>query len=321
MITGIIVMGFDSGSCGYVEDIAAGLSSRGHRNVRTAYHRGGAPAMSVLEELAAIGADPVAVIPAAVSEGRLTVDLMPADLGMCDNSVSFTRVAGREVAIRFMTALAGTDAMTQTLISRARAAGADGTCGILLLRRGSGVARSARDSGFHAEGLRRGGFPMVAEASVVGGPGSVSSAASALSDMGASRTVILPMMLSVSDHTAGIVEKGMTQYGKTWSSAAPLGAEDDVVSMMESKIPEGWRIVGVEINGTEYNFNDDYKSDIDKTPCKHYFTYVMKDRMYIFPKDIGANRAKKIVNLQNRGKERHAFNRATPAHVFLSVWR
>ncbi len=240
MITGIIVMGVDSGSCGYVEDIAAELSSRGHRNVRSAYHRGGPSAVSVLRELMDIGADPVAVIPAVVSEGRLTVDLMPADLGMCDNSMSFTRAAGGEVAIRFMTALAGTDAMTQILLSRARSAGADGTCGILLLRRGSAVARSARDSRFHADGLRMAGFPMVAEASVTGGPGSVSSAASALSDMGASRILVLPMMFSVSERTAGIIGEGMTQYGRTWSVAAPLGAGGDVVSLMESKIPEGW---------------------------------------------------------------------------------
>lgn len=59
------------------------------------------------------------------------------------------------------------------------------------------------------------------------------------------------------------------------------------------------KIVGVEINGTKYNFSDDYKNKTDKTPGKYYFTYVMKDRLYIFPKEINKVCAKKIMALED----------------------
>ena len=80
MITGVMVLGFDSEipECRRVtEECVRRLAERGHSNVVRAFYRGHPSETEALDELTALHADPIVVLPLVVSEGELSVHRMP----------------------------------------------------------------------------------------------------------------------------------------------------------------------------------------------------------------------------------------------------
>ena len=241
MITGVMVLGFDSEipECRRVtEECVRRLAERGHSNVAGAFYRGHPSETEALDELTAMHADPIVVLPLVVSEGELSVHRLPKAMGMPDNCCSFTYDSeGHEAAVRFSTSFNWHIKVTELLEKRIMEAGGRSGDGILLIRHGSSMSYSAKDSAKHAERLREKGY-TVEEASL-SETGSIGKALSRLRAEVAGRIIAVPLTIVRTERSAQILA-GASE-GEEMTMAAPLGADGLMIEVMESKIPEGWR--------------------------------------------------------------------------------
>jgi hypothetical protein len=237
MNIGVMVLGFDSeipSSRRVTEECAAKLRERGHSNVTSAYYRGRPSEMEAVDLLTSLKADPIIVLPLVVSEGELSVHLMPKAMGMPDNCCSYTRDSqGREVAVRFSTSFNWNTKVTELLEKRIRAAGGRPGTGVLLLHYGSRMRYPVKDSAKHAERLREAGY--IVEEAALSDLRSIRERWSKLRSE-ASEIVGAPLMRSWSERSDRTLKEAVGDPGI--AIAEPLGSDDLVIDILESKIPE-----------------------------------------------------------------------------------
>jgi sirohydrochlorin ferrochelatase len=245
MKTGVIVLAHrpDESVVPVAEWYARELEKRGHRNVHVAYHSGDPNIRDVLKEMNVHGENNTfVVLPLLVAEGNLSVWNMPKNMGMPDNSCSYTYLTGTHIAIRFATTFGRINALSETLLKRLREAGAEESDGILLVARGSKLSMNLTAADKHAWYISQHGYTIVSYASLNYGGPSVADAMDELVKKGAKRVVILPMFLyegkSVKETIPSLVED--SNPGVTIVYAEPLGTDELLLNDMDRKIPEGW---------------------------------------------------------------------------------
>lgn len=237
MNIGVMVLGFDSeipSSRQVAEECAAKLRKRGHSNVVAAYYRGHPSEQEAVDQLASMKADPIIVLPLVVSEGELSVHLMPKAMGMPDNCCSYTHDSqGHEAAVRFSTSFNWNTGVTELLEKRIRKAGGRPGTGVLLLRYGSRMRYAVKDSAKHAERLREAGY-VVEEAALC----DLRSIRERWSKLRAesSELVVAPLMMSWSERSDRILKEAVGDPGIV--IAEPLGSDELIIDILESKIPE-----------------------------------------------------------------------------------
>jgi sirohydrochlorin ferrochelatase len=245
MKTGVIVLAHrpDSSVVPVAEWYARRLSERGHKDVRVAYHSGEPNVRDVIAEMNVHGENNTFVIlPLLVAEGDLSTWIMPKNIGMPDNSCSYTYLTGTHIAIRFATTFGRINALSETLLKRLREAGAERDDGVLLVARGSRLSMCEAAADKHAWYISEHGFPIVSYALISHGGPSVESAVRELEGKGASRIVVLPMFLYEGESVVKRIPEavGSSRPGVPVVYAKCLGADDLLLDDMDRKIPEGW---------------------------------------------------------------------------------
>lgn len=219
------------------------LKERGHRNVRLAYHEGSPSMEEVLREIRVPGVNnTMVVLPLLVSEGDLSVWRMPKNMGMPDNSCSFTYITGTHIAIRFSTAFDRADALSEVLLKRLKEAGARPEDGVLLVHKGSKLEMSGRAAEKHAQYIREHGFPQVECNSVKYGMKDLSESVRSLEREGAKRIAVLPMFLFNGKSVRETIPKMIADADPSIPVvyAECLGCDDLLFEEMDRKIPEDW---------------------------------------------------------------------------------
>lgn len=236
-------------NAGLADRVVEELVSKGHDNVCVSFVDGDPGAEDVLRSLANGGVDSVMVFPLTIAEGRLTVDVMPKLLGMPDNSCSYTYVEGRNVTIRFMTALGEDTQILETFYNRAVEAGIDPHCGVLVLSRGSMYSSNRRMADKLSNMFRERGFPNIVSCSMKHGNTSITDAVHELVSLGALSIIILPMFLSdcsyrtYLDSELGFSDRGFVLFQGVNIPvivSRPLDFDQSLVDSIDVRIPEGW---------------------------------------------------------------------------------
>jgi len=239
MKAGTIIMVMSSASEGEqaVAMRAAGyLGSKGHRNIRIASLQGEVPPFDVMSGMfREDGVDTFCILPLVISEGRLTVKLMPESLHLPDNSGSWTMVEGHDVATRFATALGRDPRMARAIISYLGAPSPE--AGILVLAYGSDLSQSAKTAEYFAERIREAGW----KASVgytARGSCDAGDAAEGLRRMGCSSIRVLPLFISFDGSSATAAKRTLADPDVEFLE--PVSSLEAFYEILDSKVPEGW---------------------------------------------------------------------------------
>ena len=240
MKTGTIVLAQHSGSPGerrMAERCAGFLESRGRKNVRIAYHYGSPRSEDVMARMFDDGVDTFAIVPLSISEGRMTVWLMPDAMGLPDNCGSWTMMGGRDVATRFATALGRDPAMASALAER-EGEPVEGTA-VLVLAHGSSHSQCARTSEFYADALRRAGWR--AECAYCRHDRGIKDAVSSLAEEGYGRIRVVPLFIAFDGRSASEARGILRDAGVEVEYSEPVSEIPLYLETLDAKVPEGWR--------------------------------------------------------------------------------
>ena len=239
MKTGIIVLGQHSTSMGeweVVERCADFLERNGRSNVNIAFHYGTPSSDDVMEQMNADGVDTFVILPLAVSEGKMTVWQMPRKLGIPDNCGSWRIMGGKDVAIRFATALGLNDALADELIEREGPPRAD--TALLLLSYGSENDHCFETAEFYSSKLKEAGW--LTETAYCHRRRNVKEALESLRNRGVEHIRVIPLYIAFDGPSAerSKMELGLSRMDIQYSK--PISDLESFYLILDSKVPEGW---------------------------------------------------------------------------------
>ena len=240
MKTGVILFAYksDDGTRSVVEWYAERLREKGHIDVNTAFFSGEPGIVETLKKMNVHGMNNTfVVIPMVLSEGDLTVHRMPEQMGMPDNSCSYTYITGTHIAIRFSTTIGDSEALSRTLVKRLEEVSASSSDGVLVLAHGSRLSMKSSDVKKQVDYLSNNGFPNTAYAMMEHDDSSIGSAMESLIAKGAKRIVVLPLFLSKSKES---IEPLIPESSVPIVLANCVGTDDNILEEINQKIPEGW---------------------------------------------------------------------------------
>ena len=240
MKTGVILFAYksDDGTRSVVEWYAERLREKGHIDVNTAFFSGEPGIVETLKKMNVHGMNNTfVVIPMVLSEGDLTVHRMPEQMGMPDNSCSYTYITGTHIAIRFSTTIGGSEALSRTLLNRLKEVSASSSDGVLILAHGSRLSMKSSDVKKQADHLSKNGFPNTEYALMEHSDYPIESAMDSLIKNGAKRIIVLPLFLSKSKES---IEPLIQKSAVPIVLANCIGTDENILEEIDQKIPEGW---------------------------------------------------------------------------------
>ena len=240
MKTGVILFAYksDDGTRSVVEWYAERLREKGHIDVNTAFFSGEPGIVETLKKMNVHGMNNTfVVIPMVLSEGDLTVHRMPEQMGMPDNSCSYTYITGTHIAIRFSTTIGGSEALSRTLLNRLKEVSASTSDGVLILAHGSRLSMKSSDVKKQADHLSKNGFPNTEYALMEHSDYTIESAMDSLIKNGAKRIIVLPLFLSKSKES---IEPLIPKSAVPMVLTNCIGTDENILEEIDQKIPEGW---------------------------------------------------------------------------------
>ena len=240
MKTGVILFAYksDDGTRSVVEWYAERLREKGHIDVNTAFFSGEPGIVETLKKMNVHGMNNTfVVIPMVLSEGDLTVHRMPEQMGMPDNSCSYTYITGTHIAIRFSTTIGGSEALSRALLNRLKEVSASSSDGVLILAHGSRLSMKSSDVKKQADHLSKNGFPNTEYALMEHSDYMIESAMDSLIKNGAKRIIVLPLFLSKSKES---IEPLIPKSAVPIILANCIGTDENILEDIDQKIPEGW---------------------------------------------------------------------------------
>ena len=245
MKTGVILYSHlcDESSRSMTEWYAERLREKGHKDVRTAYHKGSPSIEETLKNMNVHGMNNTfVVIPMLLSEGDLSTWVLPKEMGMPDNSCSYTYLTGTHIAIRFSTAIGESEALSETVLKRIREKGANSDDGILLVSKGSRLSMNLKSMNRIAGYVEGHGFKNVSIAVLDGEGPSVAASIANLMEKDVKRLIIVPLFLteckSVTEAIPSLVRDSCLLIPVEFADV--IGRDEQILDDMEKKIPEGW---------------------------------------------------------------------------------
>ena len=217
-------------------NIVAYLSSRGRKNVFSAFLYGEDPYEVMASKFNDEGIDTFSIIPLCISEGKQSIWDMPAAIHLPDNSGSWTMVGEHDVATRFATAL-GRDPVMAEAITEGLGEPVDDT-GVLVLAYGSNLSQCGKTADYYTEYIRLKGWKAAFGFTEIGSP-NVSEAAKMVSE-GCSKIIVVPLFTTFSGKSAESAKGVLEEMDVEVSYAEPVSHLPEFNEIIDSKIPEGW---------------------------------------------------------------------------------
>ena len=240
MRNGCMVMGLHIGSQEerrLADNVIAYLSSKGRKNVFSAFLYGEDPFEVMASKFNDEGIDTFSIIPLCISEGQQSIWDMPAAIHLPDNSGSWTMVGEHDVATRFATALGRDPSMAEAI---AESLGEPkGDTGILLLAYGSNLSQCGKTADYYTEYIRSKGWKASFAFTKLGTP-KVSDAADELVSDGCSKITVVPLFTTFSGKSAESAKDALRDIGADVSYTEPVSRLQAFMEIIDSKIPEGW---------------------------------------------------------------------------------
>lgn len=239
MKTGIVVLGQHSHSINesrVAKRCVDYLESKGHRNVRMAYHHGTPDSLDVISSMfLEEGIDTFAILPLNISEGNMTIWNMPKKIGLPDNSGSWTLIGGRDIATRFATALNFDKRMADAIVRQLGEP--DDSTGILFLIRGSRLSQAERTAEHYSDCVRAFGWKA---AYATAQAGSISAALEGLRGEGATSVRVIPLYVGFDGPSSKHALRNLEGSGIETIVEPAVSEMQEYYEILESKVPEGW---------------------------------------------------------------------------------
>lgn len=239
MKTGIIVLGQHSSSAGeweVVERCADILEKNGRSDVNIAFHYGTPSSDAVMEQMNAVGIDTFVILPMAISEGKMTVWQMPKKMGIPDNCGSWRMMNGKDIAVRFATALGLNDALADELIEREGPPRAD--TALLLISYGSKNDHCFETAEFYASKLQNAGW--IAETAYCHYGKGVKDTLAGLKDRRMEHICVIPLFIAFDGPSAERAKQDLESSGMDIQYSKPISDLKSFYLILDSKVPEGW---------------------------------------------------------------------------------
>lgn len=239
MKTGCMVMGLHKDSQeerGLADEVVAYLSSKGRKNVFSAFLYGEDPFEVMASKFNNEGIDTFTIIPLCISEGMQSIWKMPVALHLMDNSGSWTMVGEHDVAIRFATAM-GRDPIIAEAITRNLGEPAEDT-GILVLAYGSNLSQCGKTAEYYTEHVRSKGWKAAFGFTAIGSP-NVSEAARSITDV-CSRIIVVPLFTTFTGKSAESAKDVLREIDAEVTYIEPVSHILGFMEIIDSKIQEGW---------------------------------------------------------------------------------
>ena len=239
MRTGCMVMGLHKGSQeerGLADNVIAYLSSKGRKNVFSAFLYGEDPFEVMASKFNDEGIDTFFIVPLCISEGRQSVWDMPAAIHLPDNSGSWTMVGNHDVATRFATAMGRDPVMAEAITERLGEPKED--TGVLILAYGSNLSQCGKTADYYTEHIRSRGWKAAFGFTGIGSP-NVSEAANMVSE-GCSKIVVVPLFTTFSGKSAESARDILDGISAEIIYIEPVSYFPEFMEIIDSKIPEGW---------------------------------------------------------------------------------
>lgn len=238
MKTGIIVLGRNSDSSAersVAEESRRFLGIRDRKDVRIAFHQGSPSSDSVMDDMNSEGTDTFVILPLAICEGRETTWDMPMKLGIRDNCGTWRMMRGKDIAIRFATALGRNHAVADELVSTEGEVSDD----TLVVVAADGSEFQSRETAqFYADRFRDAGWRAVTYMCGVGeGTEGISDAMEAKH---LSRTVVVPLFIAFEGEPAKELAHGLTERSIPFKVSEPVSHLQSFYKVLDSKVPDGW---------------------------------------------------------------------------------
>ena len=240
MKTGIIVLGM-SGSDDSERDVLMRccdyLRFKAHKEVYPAFHHGEPRSDAVIERMFTDeGVDTFCVLPLAVSEGNMTIWLMPRQIGLPDNSGSWRMIGEHDVAVRFATAFGAPGRLVDAVADSAGRP--ERGKGVLILFRGSGLSIARKVAGAYAGCFRERGWDAACADCV--SPHSLEDAVEELRGRGCKSLLVVPLFIATGGRMFREAVCRIDAIGIDYTVGRPLSDYPEFYEILESKIPEGW---------------------------------------------------------------------------------
>ena len=219
------------------DETVAYLSSRGRKNVFSAFLYGEDPYEVMASKFNDEGIDTFSIVPLCISEGKQTVWDMPAAIHLPDNSGSWTMIGEHDVATRFATALGRDPVMAEAITTRLGEP-AEGT-GVLVLAYGSNLSQCGKTARYYADCIRSKGWETAFGFTGIGSS-SVSEAADGLMERGCFKIIIVPLFTAFSGKSAEHAKRILSGVKAEVSYTEPVSHYPEFMEIIDSKIPEGW---------------------------------------------------------------------------------
>ena len=241
MRTGVIVLARSPGTDGKVAQRCADfLSSKGRKDVRIGYWKAEPDVFDLMTSMHDEGIDTFSILPLSISEGKNTVWLMPKAVSIPDNCGSWTMIDGKDVAIRFATALGADDRMADAILEELGRPEDD--VPVLIMTRGSPFSYSGKDVNYYSAILRDAGW-QVFSVSLHYGDG-FDPVIERLRSSGARRMKVVPFLVSSESNSFRQMDDGIRRI----SDGLGIGIEilptvtdlPAYLDILDSKVPKGW---------------------------------------------------------------------------------
>ena len=237
MKTGVIVLARDQAKDRVVaEECADYLISKGRKNVRTAFYLGDEKPEDLMRSMYHEGIDTFVVLPLVISEGRHSVWLMPKSVLLPDNYGSWTMLDGKDVALRFATALGADSRMADELLSIAGEP--EDNSAALLVSYGSPFSYANKDMEYYAQRFKEKGW-CVQRASLTNGI-SLEDAVEKIVQQGKDEVKVIPFFVSPNSDSFKKVKGILNKYQLNVTYLDTVTAIPIYKEILNSKVPEGW---------------------------------------------------------------------------------
>ena len=167
----------------------------------------------------------------------MTIWKMPKQLGLPDNSGSWTMIGEHDIATRFATAMNESDLMAEAII-RKMDAPESGT-GIVVLTHGSELSLSGKTAEFYSSCLEEAGWKTCCAYSRTG-PKDIAKAISELKERDCKRFRILPLTVTTDGRYYLESIGRLESMGIDYEVSEPVSSYPEFYEILRSKVPEDW---------------------------------------------------------------------------------
>lgn len=241
MRTGVIVLARSTVTDGKVAQRCADyLSSKGRKDVRIGYWKQKPDVFDLMTSMHDEGIDTFSILPLSISEGKNTVWLMPKAVSIPDNCGSWTMIDGKDVAIRFATALGADDRMADAILEKLGKPEKD--VSVLIVTRGSPFSYSKKDVEYYSSVFRDAGWDVLS-VSLHHGDG-FGALTDHLRSAGIRKMKVVPFLVSSESRSFGQMEADIRKISENLridiEILPPVTDLPQYLDILDSKVPKGW---------------------------------------------------------------------------------